>query len=216
STVWTRRDDICDNCTFASFGRLRGDNFGENKAMMPWAWDDSNDGPAYAGDMLCDPAVFFDTHLNGVGFDEGVSHKYVDHAYRTHTVEVTLIRSDRNLDSDTNGSDLYLKVTAPGSPEGTDDVINSNAWKVNNAKVGIWYEFGYGGFDAEGPIRFGERIKSHSFCRTGSPSVRFAVYDRDKGNPDDLMGTISSTEAIDLSQGIDLGDSRLRFKMIRW
>ncbi|HLP40548.1 MAG TPA: hypothetical protein VK465_03490, partial [Fibrobacteria bacterium] len=142
--LWARRDDICETCTFGSFGRLRGDTFGADKAMMPWAWDDSDDGPVYAGAMLCDPAAFSDTHLDGDGFDAGFSHDYVGHAYRTHTIDVFAILSNANRDLDGNGSDIYLKVTAPGSPEGTGDVMNARAWKQSNAAIGVWYDFALG------------------------------------------------------------------------
>ncbi len=55
---WYRRNDICDTCTFGSWGRLRGDNFGTDKAKTAWAWDDFDDGAVFAGAMLCDPASF--------------------------------------------------------------------------------------------------------------------------------------------------------------
>ncbi len=80
---WHRRDDICDTCTFGSWGRLRGDNFGTDRAKMPWVWTADETGPVAAGDMLCDPAFFFDAHLNGAAFDD-FSHVYLAHPFRTH------------------------------------------------------------------------------------------------------------------------------------
>ncbi len=81
---WYRRDDICDTCTFGEWGKLRGDNFGENRAQMPWNWRTKEESPLRRGDMICDPAFFFDAHLNGTPFDSGFSHAYVSHAFRTH------------------------------------------------------------------------------------------------------------------------------------
>jgi hypothetical protein len=80
---WYRRDDICDTCTFGSWGRLRGDNYGTDRAKMPWVWTSDESGPVAAGAMLCDPAFFFDAHLNGAPFDD-FSHVYVAHPFRTH------------------------------------------------------------------------------------------------------------------------------------
>lgn len=88
---WYRRNDICDDCTFGSWGRLRGDNYGTNRAKMPWVWTGDKNGPLAAGSMLCDPAFFFDAHLNGTPFED-FSHEYVAHAFRTHetTSDVSL------------------------------------------------------------------------------------------------------------------------------
>ncbi len=85
---WYRRNDICNDCTFGSWGKLRGDTHGTDRANMPWVWHGGNKRPSRAGDMLCDPAFFFDAHLNGSPFDYGFSHHYVSHAFRTHTSAV--------------------------------------------------------------------------------------------------------------------------------
>lgn len=85
---WHRRNDICDTCTFGSWGKIRGDNHGTDRANTPWVWHGGNRRPSYAGDMLCDPAFFFDAHLNGKPFDAAYSHRYVSHAFRTHTAVV--------------------------------------------------------------------------------------------------------------------------------
>jgi len=82
--LWHRRNDICDTCTFGAWGKLRGDNFGENRAATPWLWREADRGPLRSGDMLCDPAFFFDARLNGAAFASGYSHRYVSHAFRTH------------------------------------------------------------------------------------------------------------------------------------
>ncbi len=82
--LWYRRDDICDTCTFGEWGKLRGDNYGQNRAQTPWGWRNKDNTPVRRGDMLCDPAFFFDAHLNGAAFGAGFSHEYVSHAFRTH------------------------------------------------------------------------------------------------------------------------------------
>jgi hypothetical protein len=86
--LWHRRDDICDTCTFGSWGKFRGDNHGTDRANAPWAWHGGNKRPSRKGDMICDPAFFFDAHLNGAALDFGFSHRYLSHAFRTHTVGV--------------------------------------------------------------------------------------------------------------------------------
>jgi hypothetical protein len=212
---WYRRNDICDGCTFGSWGKLRGDDFGTDKAKMPWAWDDADDGQVFAGDMLCDPAVFFDAHLNGTPFNSGFSHNYTTHPFRTHMAEVLAARSDANRDPFGGASDIYVKITAPGSPAGTDDVLDARAWKKNNAPVGTWYAFSYGGYDAEGEHSFGASFGTHSFCRPGTPAVTFAVYDSDT-DADDFMGSIAVSGTTDDSAGIDLGDSELKFRLTRY
>jgi hypothetical protein len=212
---WYRRNDICDTCTFGSFGKLRGDNYGTDKAKMPWAWDDANDGQVFAGDMLCDPALFFDTHFNGAPFDSDFSHEYVSHTYRTHYVQVLEVRSDVNRDSFGGPSDIYVKITAAGAPAGTDDVLDARAWKKNNASVNRWYPFWFGGNEAEGERRFGGVVTGHSFCRPGSPAVTIAVYDSDEGN-DDFMGSMTVSESVDGSAGADLGDARVKVRMVRY
>ncbi|HEV8248137.1 MAG TPA: hypothetical protein VGP93_20320, partial [Polyangiaceae bacterium] len=83
---WYRRNDICDTCTFGAWGKLRGDNYGTNSAAMPWVWRDADRAPVRSGDMICDPAFFFDAHLNGSPFDFGFSHHYVSQPFRTHVV----------------------------------------------------------------------------------------------------------------------------------
>ena len=216
--LWHRRNDICDTCTFASWGRIRGDANGlgadnTNSASTPWGWDDEDDGQSFAGDSICDPAKFFDIHLSGAPFDGGFSHAYVNHLYRTHTVEVLAARSDANRDTLGGKSDIYVRVTAPGAPDGTDEVVNSSAWKRNEATVGTWYSFAYGASDAEGQD-FGDTVRTHSFCRRGSPSISVSVHDSDSDS-DDAMGTVTVSNTVDHSAGIDLGDGAVKFRMTK-
>ena len=185
--LWYRRNDICDTCTYGAWGKIRGDNHGTNKALAPWAWDDSDDGQSYVGDSSCDPAKFFDIHLNGSPFDSNFSHTYVNHIYRTHSVWIDQVRSDKNRDPWNGKSDIYVRVTAPGNPAGTDQVLNTKAFKKNSANTGSWYNYSYGAYNAEGEDNFGDTVKSHSFCRPGSPGVKIEVYDSDS-DADDYMG----------------------------
>jgi hypothetical protein len=93
--LWHRRNDICDTCTFGAWGKLRGDNYGENRAATPWLWREADRGPLRSGDMLCDPAFFFDARLNGAAFRSDYSHHYVSHAFRTHFMAEALERPAR-------------------------------------------------------------------------------------------------------------------------
>jgi len=216
---WHRRNDICDTCTFGSWGRIRGDANGtggtsQNSASPPWGWDDDDDDHSFAGDSICDPAKFFDVHLNGTPFDAEFSHTYVNHIYRTHSVEILGARSDANRDSFGGKSDIYVRVTAAGAPDGTDEVVNSSAWKRNDAPTGTWYTFAYGANDAEGQP-FGDTVRTHSFCRRGTPSIAIGVYDSDTDG-DDSMGSVTVTGTVDHSAGVDLGDGAVRFRMTKY
>ena len=208
---WHRRMDICgDGCTFGSWGRLRGDNHGADKAKLPWVYDDADDGESMAGDMLCDPAAQIDIHLNGTPFSSGFSHAYVNHIYRTHRINLIQARSDVARDPFGGASDIYVKLTASPSPVGADEVIGERAWKRDNASNGIWYGWWYGGYNATGQTQYGEPHGSHYFCRSPGTSVKLEVWDSDSDG-DDLMGSLNLTGSADYGAGIDLGDSRLKF-----
>lgn len=211
--LWARRNDVCDTCTFGSWGHMRGDGLdSQNAATMPWSWDDGDDGEVFSGALLCDPAQLVDTQLNGTPVDNGFSHSYLFNPYATHVLEILGVRSDANRDSFGGASDIYVKVTAPGAPEGSDDVIDARAFKKNSASSGTWYSWARGAFDAEGQKRFSQTVRKHSFCRQGRPPVTIAVFDSDDGN-DDGMGSMSCTGSCDHSAGIDLGDSRVQFRL---
>jgi len=106
-----------------------------------------------------------------------------------------------------------VRVTGPGSPAGTNEVLNASAWKRDGASVGTYYDVAYGADNAEGQTQFGESFNEHSFCRPGSPSIEFAVLDSDG---DDGMGTISLSASADYSAGVDLGDSRIKFRLTKY
>lgn len=178
---------------------------------MPWAWDDWDDGEVFSGALLCDPAQLVDTHLDGTPFDSDFSHTYLFQPYATHTLEIRGVRSDADRDPG-NASDIYVWVTAPGAPEGSDTLIDQRTFKKNNAPVGGWYDWFRGGLDAEGERIFGDRVSTHHFCRHGTPEVTLQVYDSDS-NAHDLMGSITCTDSCDHLAGIDLGDSRVELRL---
>lgn len=210
---WARRNDICDTCTFSSWGHVRGDGLdGQNAATMPWSWDDPDDDGVFSGALLCDPAQLVDTHLNGSPLDAGFSHSYVFNPYATHVLEIRGVRSDKNRDSFGNASDVYVRVTAPGAPEGSDVVIDARAFKKNSAGAGSWYDWRRGAFDAEGQRRFGDTVTTHHFCRRGRPAVKVEVLDSDD-NDDDHMGSITCSSSCNHLSGADLGDARVEFRL---
>jgi hypothetical protein len=74
--VWARRNDPR---TFAEFGVLAGNEGLDNRAAMPWRWNDKNDGPALpGGEMAMDPAKLARIYFTGETF----SGTYLFHPYR--------------------------------------------------------------------------------------------------------------------------------------
>ena len=73
-TLWERRYDICDSgCTFDKTFEydgvtlpkaFDGDDYGNDAANPPWAWDDPADGPVYRGDFFFRPAHAMDQHVS--------------------------------------------------------------------------------------------------------------------------------------------------------
>jgi hypothetical protein len=212
--LWYRRNQIGNDNTFYSWGILRGDTYGDNKAKTPWAWDDPDDGEVFSGDLLCDPAHLVDCQLNGSSLN-GMSHTYVNNIYATHKFKIIAVRSDKNRDPSGGKSDLYVKVTAPGAAEGTDKLLDDRAWKKNNAPAGTYYTFWYGGYDAAGEQTYTETVQTHYFSRYGSPGITFSVYDSDS-DADDHMGSITLYGSADYSGGIDLGDARIKFMLTKF
>jgi len=200
---WHRRHDICDTCTFGSWGKLRGDNYGTDRAKLAWAWDDPDDGEVFAGAMLCDPAQFFSAHLGGAPFGGRYSHQYLTHEYFTHRFELLAVQSSRDYDTWDGYPDVYVKIVAPDSPVGTNDLLGKNTWRMDEAHTGVWYDLEY---EPQSPL--GPR----HFCRSGLGATSFAVYDLDN-TTDDLLGetTVSDTRDYSQSDGVKLGDARLRF-----
>lgn len=207
---WYRRRDICDTCTFGSWGRLRGDNYGTDRAKLAWAWDDADDGEVYAGAMLCDPALFFDVHLDGSAFEWRFSHQYVTHEYFTHRLDVYAVRSRRQRSFWEGYPDVYVQVTASESPQGSDTVLDASGWKRDEAAAGVWYDFSRGADQATGQRKYAMRFGSHHYCRPDGAATTFAVYDSDS-TTDELMGTTSTTASAYHADGLQLRDAELRF-----
>ena len=198
---WHRRHDICDTCTFGSWGRLRGDNYGADRAKLAWAWDDADDGPVFAGAMLCDPAHFFSSHLSGNGIDRGFSHRYLTHEYYTHEVELLSVQSSRAYDLWDGYADLYVQIASPESPVGPSEIVGSASWRMDEALTGVWYDL-----ERERALPFGPR----HFCRPGQSPTTFAVYDLDS-TTDDLLGSTTLADTEDHVEGVTLGQAALRF-----
>lgn len=209
---WHRRRDICDTCTFGAWGKLRGDNFGTDRAKLAWAWDDADDGEAFAGAMLCDPALFFDVHLDGGSFEKHYSHQYVTHEYFTHWLDVFEVRSLRERNFWDGYPDIYVRVTASASPVGTDDVLNAASWKRNEAGSGVWYDYAWGRDQATGQGKYAARFGSHYFCRPDGATTTFAVYDSDS-TTDELMGATTTLASASHGEGLRLGDAELKFDL---
>lgn len=201
---WHRRHDICDTCTFGAWGKIRGDNYGTDKAKTAWAWDDTDDGEVFAGSMLCDPAAFFGTHFSGSAVTADYSYEYTVHAYATHWFQVNAVQSNANLDMYDGASDVYLRVWSPDSPAGGNELLSNNFWRMDDAVLGSWYLFG------TRPDLKRSTVRKYHFCRPGNPATHFEVYDEDT-DPDDLMGALSLRESADFSLGISLGQAHVRF-----
>lgn len=198
---WHRRHDICDTCTFGSWGKLRGDNYGSDRAKLAWAWDDPNDGEVFAGAMLCDPAQFFSAHLGGRAFDAGYSQRYLTHDYQTHLFELLAVQSSRGYDLWDGYADIYVQIVAPGSPAGTSELVGRGSWSVDEALTGVWYDV-----ERARSRPFGPR----HFCRPGQSPTTFAVYDLDS-TTDDLLGSTTLTDTVDHADGVTLGEAEIRF-----
>ncbi len=133
------------------------------------------------------------------------------HEYFTHAVDIFATRSLTNRDWFGGASDLYVEVTAGNSPVGTDRVLDSREWQVEDARRGVWYPF-----VSSRPRQGGQSISRafvgpHHFCRPPGTPVRIGVYDRDAGD-DDLLGAITlQDESVNHSGGLVLGDAELSF-----
>ncbi|HEU5074701.1 MAG TPA: hypothetical protein VFU02_11015 [Polyangiaceae bacterium] len=198
---WHRRHDICDTCSFGSWGKLRGDNYGSDRAKLAWAWDDPDDGTVSAGAMLCDPAQFFSAHLGGRAFDGRFSQRYLAHEYQTHLFELLAVQSSRGYDLWEGYADIYVQIVAPDSPAGPSELVGRSSWRMDEALTGVWYDV-----ERARAAPFGPR----HFCRPGHSPTTFAVYDLDS-TTDDLLGSATLTDTVDHMDGVTLGEAEIRF-----
>jgi len=93
---------------------------------------------------------------------------------------------------------------------------DARAFKKNDATVGTWYLFSYGGYDAEGQRTYSESVTTHFFARLGTPAVVFSIYDSDSPSGDDFMGSIILSASADYNSGIDLGDAKIKFRFVKF
>ena len=112
--MWDRRGDPL---TFDRFGSFRGDEGGgcgdgitvecaENSANAPWAWDDGNDGPVFAGELAFDPAHLVSRYF---ATPTALFREYELNPYAVEIVlEEVLILS--NQDGSGDRSDLYFNL----------------------------------------------------------------------------------------------------------
>lgn len=184
---WDRRYDIGDNSPFGAFGQLRGDNYGENKAKMPWAWDDPDDGPAMLSVNWSDPAHFVDVHFDGLG---DFSHTYLYNPYYSHIITVEYVTSLSNEDAFNDESDLYVYVTVDGEKE-----IDARFWKYEQAAIGVPQAVWFGKDDAEFGDHFSEDYHTLYVCLDRNTEVVIEVRDADALGTYNSMGTISAAPA---------------------
>lgn len=184
---WSRRYDIGDGRMFGSWGKLDGDNYQPDSAAMPWVWDDSDDGPTFAGDFLSDPAHMVDTHLNGLG---AFSHVYVNHPYYSHRIQVSSVTSLANRDPFGGKSDIYVKIRANGS-----GVSDDRLWKKNDAPIGTPYAVAWGTMDATFPGQYSSSYNDRYVNVPAGSPIAIEIYDSDGTSGDDAMGTLTASPA---------------------
>lgn len=147
------------SCTFASWGKLAG-SYG---SRLPWAWDDPEAGPTFAGDLLCDPVKLFDVQLDGAPFENNrLSHRYVSHPYWTHRLKLGRIRPNRS------NYDFFVEllVTASNTPAGTDHVFDAHHFRNRTYPLEDNFpSYGGGSDPIDEDISYGDTSNEHYFCR---------------------------------------------------
>lgn len=185
---WERRYDIGGpDSTFGAFGQLYGDTYGKNKAKMPWAWDDPDDGPAMIGVNWSDPAHFVDVHFDGLG---DFSHTYLYNPYFSHMITISSITSLSNEDAFNDESDIYLYLTADGEKQ-----VDARFWKFNQAELNVPKPVFFGKDNAEFGDHFSEAYHTLYICMNRDVEITFEVRDADALGAYNSMGTVSVTPA---------------------
>ncbi|HEX7056686.1 MAG TPA: hypothetical protein VF260_05750 [Bacilli bacterium] len=185
---WNRRNDIGDGHTFGAWGALDGDNYEADSAKLPWAWDDSTDGPTFKGDFGADPAHLVDTHLNGLG---NFSHVYVKNSYYTHRLQISSVASLNDRDPFGNGSDIFVKFRANGS-----FVSDDRLWKKNDAAENVVYNVSWGSADATFGGQYSSLYNDRYVAEPPNSPMNIEIYDSDSTSGDELMGTFNSAPAV--------------------
>lgn len=185
---WERRYDIGGpDSTFGAFGQLYGDTYGKNKAKMPWAWDDPDDGPAMIGVNWSDPAHFVDVHFDGLG---DFSHTYLYNPYFSHMITINSITSLSNEDAFNDESDIYLYLAADNEKH-----IDARFWKFNQAELNVPKSVFFGKDNAEFGDHFSEAYNTLYICMNRDIEIVFEVRDADALGAYNSMGTVSITPA---------------------
>jgi len=185
--LWYLQNHMCPTCTFSSYGVMPNTHTSSGNAEAPWAWDSANDGHAFRGDFLCDPAAMVDIHLNGSGFDGGFSHTYVNHPYYTHSIQI-----DRIWNNGPTPTNLWVLVY----PESTPSpymwrILDYNAYRTFSGYSGPandgWHNFRYGGDAAVATGaagRYGDADwRKHYFCRPSRSATENIHIQLRKGDP---------------------------------
>lgn len=229
--LWYLRNHIGDNATFASWGIIGGnDDDGPdmdcgagiagcsiNSAKAPWVWDDPNDHQASIGDVFCDPAFLIDSHFDGP-FSETYALHYLENSFATHRLSVYSVKIE-NMECDsreTNDCDVYLTVSANGSP-GSGRLINHHDWQYDNIPEGEWQEWTLGGKNAQSPNEYSQRSSTRHLCRQGAGDTEFTfqIWDNDPSGADELGRSIAITapSANLSSAGLDLGNVAIQYRL---
>ena len=185
---WNRRNNIGDGNTFGAWGALDGDTYGTDAAKLPWAWDDSTDGPTFAGDFIADPAHLVDTHLNGLGT---FSHTYVHNSYYTHRLQVSTVTSLQDRDPFGGASDIFVRFRANGT-----SVSDDRLWKKNDASVGTAYAVAWGTMDAGSGAQYSSSYNDRYVAMPPGSVMKVEIYDSDGTSGDDFMGELAAAPSI--------------------
>lgn len=187
--LWNRRYDVGGSGhTFDHYGVFDGDDYMPDEAKAPWAWDDSDDGPTYAGMNFSDPAHMIDTHLNGLG---SFSHVYLYNPYYSYKVTINTVTSLANRDPFGGKSDIYAKITIGGDMYDQMDRL----WKYDNSAVGVSRAVAWGADTATFAGQYSEPYNTlYLSCDAHNQQVTINVMDSDDGGDDD-MGSVSCAPA---------------------
>jgi len=176
--------------TFQPWARFTGE---DNGADAPWGWDDPDDAQVHVGDIFCDPAFTFDTHLNGSEFTRpNYSLSYTDHVYYTHYLRLIEVMTDTTHD------DVYIRVGASfdqGSPYGSGVFIEGDNWQVNDMQPGVWHQWFHGGYDATGARAYAYPSSARHICRPPGLDFGFRPYDENSDAVDDPIDNLWSVPA---------------------
>lgn len=193
NNLWQRRYDVGGaGHTFESFGTFDGDDYMDDSANTPWAWDDSDDGPCMQGMNWSDPALMFDVHLNSLG---NFSHSYVSNPYFSHKIVLVNAQSMSDMDPFGGAADIYIKAYVNG--QGQTDARN---WKYDNIPKYVTKNIIFGYDSAEFGNNFSSQFNTVYVCKPHNVAVEIHAYDSDGTSGDDDMGYLSAVIAPNSTQ----------------